>query len=118
MIVLPYQNVRIKLFKASALDNPNGLERQVNDFCKDRDVLNVDLRVDPTKSTHSNLYAMVTYLASPLDKETQDSDCKNRQVLADLFNGFDTQKYWDEYNKEHPGENKEEIKGTVGREKL
>lgn len=118
MIVLPYQNIRIKLFKASALDNPNGLERQVNDFCKDRDVLDVDLRVDPTKSTHSNLYAMVTYLASPLDDETQGDASKKCQALEDLFKNFDTQKYWDEYNKQHPGENKEEIKGTVGREKL
>lgn len=109
-----HKNTRIKLFKASALDNPKELEKRVNEFCQNREVIGVDLRVDPTKSTHSDLYVMVTYLGSDDDNGESDGE----SALGKLFEGFDTDKYWIDYEKDHPGENKEAIKGTFGREDL
>lgn len=111
-----HKNTRIKLFKASALDNPKELEKRVNEFCQNREVIGVDLRVDPTKSTHSNLYVMVTYLGSDDDSDSCEPDGEN--TLKKLFEDFDTDKYWNDYEQAHPGENKEAIKGTFGREDL
>lgn len=54
-----------------------------------------------------------------LDNKAKKQSHKKQSRLAQLFEGFDYEAYWDEWEKEHPGESKELDWGDpVGKEEF
>lgn len=51
--------------------------------------------------------------------ENFDNKAQKPSRLAQLFEGFDYEAYWDEWDREHPGESKElDWGGPVGKEEF
>lgn len=58
-------------------------------------------------------------MVEDIDNKVQKPDHKKQSKLAKLFEGFDYEVYWNEWEKEHPGESKElDWGGPVGKEKF
>lgn len=58
-------------------------------------------------------------MVKELDNKVQKQGSKKQSKLAKLFEGFDYEAYWDEWEKEHPGESKElDWGGPVGKEEF
>ena len=53
------------------------------------------------------------------DNKAQKPNHKKQSKLSKLFEGFDYETYWNEWEKEHPGESKElDWGGPVGKEEF